>query len=785
MSARERRVSEREDGDSDFGSVPGDDDSGGTAGGSNDRDNDQEASRRVGGSGDPDDEPAGSGGTAGGSNDRDNDQEASRRVGGSGDPDDEPAGDDDPATEGGGGRGNRPGDTTPGSDEDQDPYDADDGYDGGGGGGGFLDDVSGAVDDVTAGVSDVVSSGGGASTEVSPSVPSSSISRNRADPFGGDGFSDALDDLAQDYTETIAEPAGDVVGDATPSTAIEQRVTGTDVTERAVESTATGVAQLGNIPAGILGAREAVTRLDEDLGRGTQSATTVGPLSSTAIIPDEDTRDVAADFGEDAASVGAAAAARPVETAGSLFGASVGGAVASRSAFGAARRARGSGSDSVDVGEVEAVSTGRENVGTGGLDDILDADTIDEARGVSGPSTVQRARGSVSRQLDDIGDRIADGLDDAVDPFIPGDETGRVGSGLVPRSREQDVPDAPTDFDRTRPPGAGGTFEDVRDDALTQIQDDLRGRGRRPDAGDFDGAREPFGRDRGPLYNPETGEVELQRSTASPGRAPQTATDDVARTFDDVGVGAAAGTGTTVGAIDETNDPTGIDQRTTPDFGLDASASLPGGNLGGGAGPGVRVDPVNDPTGISDTGGGQSGDEDTGGTVDPVNDPTRISDSDSEPTITSPTARVDSDVGPVGDVDIGATSPPATDTDTRVDTATDAPQRPRQDTDVTAISVGDIGTSEFDGVTSPTGGTGTAGGGGGRVSRTGFGSINLPRITDDPQIRRFDDRDGTFGGEEIDPIDTAVDIEDVQFSAQGLTTVDQQLQDNFGGLDEP
>jgi hypothetical protein len=621
-------------------------------------------------------------------------------------------------------------------------------------------------------------------SDVDASVPQSSISRNRADPFGDDGFSDAVEDLAQDYTESIAEPFGDVVGDATPGTAIEQRVTGTDVTERAVESTATGVAQLGNIPAGILGARDAVNRLDDDLGRGTQSATTVGPLTSTAILPSAGTRDVAADFGEDAASVGAAAAARPVETAGSLFGAGVGGAVASRSAFGAARRARGSGSDSLDVGDVEAVSTGRENVGTGGLDDILDVDTIDEARGVTGPSTVQRARGSLSRQLDDITERITDGLDDAVETFVPGDDT-TIRSGLVPRSAtERDVPDAPTDFDRTRPPDAGGTFEDVRDDALTQIQDDLRGRGRRPDGGDFDGAREPFGRDRGPLYNPETGEVELQRSTASPGRASQTATDDLATTFDDVGAGAAAGADTAVGDIDTANDPTGIDERTTPDYGIDG-ASLAGGNLGGGAGAGVRVDPVNDPTGISDTGGSQSGDEETGGSVDPANDPTRVSDSDSDTTITSPTARVDSNVGPVGETDIGPVTPPATDTDTRVDTATDAPQRPRQDTDVTATTVGDIDTSELDGVTSPTGGTGTTGGGGGGVSRTGLGSINLPRITDDPQIRRFEDRDGTFGGDEIGAIDTAVDIEDVQFSAQGLTSVDQQLTDRFGGLDEP
>src|SRR6056297_2885738 len=462
--------------------------------------------------------------------------------------------------------------------------------------------------------------GGGGGGSGGGDVPSQSITRTRPDPTVEadadvgvlDGFSETLESASENYTEEIAEPFGDVVGDATPATAIEGRLTGTNVSERLVESTASGVAQLGNVPAGILATGSAVDRLDEDLGRGTQRQTQVGVLGSTAIVPDAGTREVARDFGSDAVRVAGAAASNPVETTGSLFGAGIGGAVASRAAFGAARRARGSGSD-VDVGEVEAVSTGRENVGTGGLDDILDADTIDDARGVTGPSRTARARASLERSLDDIAERVTEGVDDAVSQFVPeAGETGSVRSGLVPRSAtERDTPDAPTDFDSTRPPGAGGTFEDVRDDALTQIQDDLEGRARRPDPGDFDGAGQPFGRDRGPLFNPETGEVELQRSTATPGRAPQTGATNLATTFDDTATGVAAGSASAVGSIDDVNDPTGIAGRSTPDYGLDAGDSLPGGSLAGGDSAGVDVDPVNDPTGIADTGS----DTDTGSTT--------------------------------------------------------------------------------------------------------------------------------------------------------------------------
>jgi len=157
MSARERRAAERREEER-----------------SNRRDerkrrNDQRASEKVGGSGDPTDEPAASEASR-------NDQRAAEKVGGSGDPTDEPAGG-----------------TAPRSDDDE-PASSNDPISS------IVGGVSARVDDVRSRVADVFDGG---DTSVSSSVPSSSISRTRADPFGDTGVSDALDDLGADISARI------------------------------------------------------------------------------------------------------------------------------------------------------------------------------------------------------------------------------------------------------------------------------------------------------------------------------------------------------------------------------------------------------------------------------------------------------------------------------------------------------------------------------------------------------------------------------------------------------
>jgi hypothetical protein len=217
--------------------------------------------------------------------------------------------------------------------------------------------------------------------------------------------------------------------------------------------------------------------------------------------------------------------------------------------------------------------------------------------------------------------------------------------------------------------------------------------------------------------------------------------------------------------------------RATPDYGLEGG-TLPGGSLGGG----VDTDPANDPTGIGgDTGGsdttGQTPDEAndptdiTGGgndvTVDPINDPSEVSDPDDDTdVITGP--------DPITEPDPGTGTPPS--------------EREREVQPILLRGEARVGSRAFEGA-----GEATVGDIGTRLDqpsrrapRTPVRGANVPEVNVDnprrPRGRRpFDDLDG----EGPAAIDTAVDIEDVQFSAQGLTSVDQQLQDNFGGLDEP
>ena len=271
-----------------------------------------------------------------------------------------------------------------------------------------------------------------------------------------------------------------------------------------------------------------------------------------------------------------------------------------------------------DDGDVTAdpVTTGRETVGTDGVGSILDADTVDEARGVTGPSLGSRVRGSAERTADDVGEAVGD----AVSPFVPeAGETGTLRAGLVPESAtERETPDAPERVD-PQPPDAGGTLDDVRQDALTQLQDFLGDRGSPPDRGDFDGAPSPFGGDSGDIIT-RGGEVELDRTRTPEADSPtRETTTPPGATVGTVG-GAFAGVaapgdadeaGGGLGSIDPANDPTGIvpdpdadtggDSDTTTDTGTDTDT---GGQIG-------EIRATTDVTGIAAVSGVRPGDVDT------------------------------------------------------------------------------------------------------------------------------------------------------------------------------
>jgi len=99
-------------------------------------------------------------------------------------------------------------------------------------------------------------------------------------------------------------------------------------------------------------------------------------------------------------------------------------------------------------------------------DMLLDADAVDNARDVSGPSATSRVRG----ELDRITGRQQTSPSELVDD--------QAAMGPVQTTPDVDTPDtrtfeSPETRDPTRPDDVGGTFEDVRQDSLTQTQDAL------------------------------------------------------------------------------------------------------------------------------------------------------------------------------------------------------------------------------------------------------------------------------------------------------------------------
>src|SRR6056297_87721 len=72
-----------------------------------------------------------------------------------------------------------------------------------------------------------------------------------------DGFiENRVRPLAEQYTESVAEPVGDFVRDATPITTIERNVAGTNRSGRFFESAGENLAQLGNVPGAVVGVRD-------------------------------------------------------------------------------------------------------------------------------------------------------------------------------------------------------------------------------------------------------------------------------------------------------------------------------------------------------------------------------------------------------------------------------------------------------------------------------------------------------------------------------------------------
>lgn len=472
---------------------------------------------------------------------------------------------DAPSATGGGGGGF----------DDSDPRDAPSARGGGGGFDGGSDD-----DDPGFDASD-------------PRDAPSARGRPDRDPTPSGGETTVLDDLGQAYTETVAEPVGDFTAATNPVAQAEQATLGTDRIASVSEGFGEGVAQIGNIPGNTAGAIDAAQTLDRARSRAVDPVT-VGGVPTGVTVPDLEGQQRNTEAAAVAAAGAAGAAAQsPFETTGRLAGGAVGGAAASR---GIARVASRSSSGSSSG----AVPSGRSQVGTEGVGSVLDPDDIgttnlrntgidadDAATSGRTPTSTDSDGLPLQEEITDAGGvrRLLDEQRAGVRDFL-GDDRAQAQLG------RQRSPDTAT-VDRTRPGDAGGSIEDVRDDALTQIQDDLGGRARRPNPGTFDDAPQPF-RDRGGDTIDADAGVQLQRSTATPDL--DVGGVDEAAGFGAAGTASASG----LGVLSSANDPTNI-AGTEAVTGAQSRAGSRGGTGAGSFGTLGVLSAVNDPSQVAPT----------------------------------------------------------------------------------------------------------------------------------------------------------------------------------------
>ena len=480
---------------------------------------------------------------------------------------------------------------------------------------------------------------------------------------------DTLNPGAEAFDERIAETAGETIRDTSPATLIDSQIRGGNPVGRTVENSVRGAVNIANAPGIAAGLIRTGQRAADDTARVNEQG---------AAGRRQNRQELAADVVGAATATGAAIQDDPVGTLSRIGGGIIGGAAVGGAASRAARGLRGAPDGNAGG---PAVATGRSDVGTGGVDQILDADTVDALRGTSGPSRRSRLRGEASRRLDDLDEMLPGGSDRGQLQF------GGQGRGAGRSGGE--TPDAPRDFDRgrdpTRPPDGGGTIDDIRQDSLTQTQDQLRSDATRPAPGDFEPSPDPFGPGtrRGTIS--EGGDVELTRSTGGVATETGGASGAGATSrFSATGAGAgAAGAGAAgVGEVSQTTDPTGIapDATVTGGSTLDPQRILGAGTDATGA---ETLSEPNDPTNIAPAdvdefgeqrlGGGTLPGDATGGgtdtgTLDETNDPSNVTPPGSETDTGS-----DTDTFAPTDTGTGTDQPPASDTDQPPASDTPAP----------------------------------------------------------------------------------------------------------------
>lgn len=408
-----------------------------------------------------------------------------------------------------------------------------------------------------------------------------------------------------------------------------------------------------------------------DVGQGFTSVTRAGARKGPAAAF-EQTQDLTADaadaglrgadqlldvdFDRRAAGEGAAvqveeanrdsAAVTATVSALTLAGGSVG---ATSTGLGIRSAASRAGPDSSRGGtstgvEADPVASGRSDVGTGGLDSILDPDTV-------GSTSLRDT--DVEPDTNDVGVEAADTGADSLPLESAVQQSGGVrrfldeqrqtfeefrsaDRGQLQPGSQRDRPG--TDRDPTQPSDAGGSFADVRQDALTQQQDFLSAQ-----------ARSDLETRRGVTAN--VGDIEAQ-TTGS--RRDAVATFEQSDLVDTSSPGPA-----------RPRDP----GQNVPEVPTTTAAGIPTGRaFGGGLG---SLAAVNDPSGILDRGGADLGGG-IAGTVVGAGPDTGLG-ADTLAGTTDPTA-----IQPDTDVETGSTVDTVSDTETDTGVAADTDQRQDQ-----------------------------------------------------------------------------------------------------------
>jgi len=302
------------------------------------------------------------------------------------------------------------------------------------------------------------------------------------DPAGDSQSSGPLDNLventlnpaAEAFDEEVAETAGEAIRSTSPATLVDSQIPGGNPVGRTIENTVRGGVNVLNAPGIAAGAIRAGQRAADDTARVNEQGDTGRQQNRQELVTDVTGA---------AAATGAAIQDDPVGTLSRIGGGIVGGAALGGAASRAARAARGTpdAPDAPDTPE-GTVPSGRSDVGTDGVGSILDPDDVGQTslRGDADTDTP----GTTSRTTSDTGDtgglplqsqiegaggvrRFLDEQRQAAGDFL-GDDRAQAQLG---RQRSPDTGDA---VDRTRPADAGGSFEDIRQDSLTQTQDALR-----------------------------------------------------------------------------------------------------------------------------------------------------------------------------------------------------------------------------------------------------------------------------------------------------------------------